>query len=116
MKTTEEIFLSTKEIFKKQAEEALELAINKIYSDFLPHVESDTQSNVYFQSCDWINRYLSGNLREDDFKIDVLSKDIRQKIWNENKEELKFLIQKDIQDRLAFLENKLTATWEHKYF
>lgn len=116
MKTIEQIFLETKAILEKQAAEAMESAIDKVYQDLLPHVESDTQSNVFFQSYDWINRYLAGNLREDDFKIDILAEDVRRKIWDENKEELKALIAKDVQERLAYLEKELRASWEHKYF
>jgi hypothetical protein len=116
MKTTEQIFLETKAVFEQQAVKAMEEAIDKVYQDLLPHVESDTQSNVFFQSYGWINRYLAGSLREDDFKIDILSEDVRKKIWDENKEELKELIAKDVQDRLAYLEKEIRASWEHKYF
>lgn len=116
MKTIEQIFLETKAVLEKQAKDAVEEVIGKIYVDLLPHVESDTQSNVYFQSTDWIRRYLAGTLREDDFKIDILAEDVRRKIWDDNKEELKEFISKDVQERLAYLEKELRASWEHKYF
>lgn len=116
MKTIEQIFLDTKAVFEKQATVAIEEAMDKIYQEYLPHVENDTGSNVYFQSYDWVNRFLSDNLREDDFKIDVLAKDVRKKIWEDNKEELKELISKDVAERLADLERKLVASWQHKYY
>jgi predicted transcriptional regulator len=116
MKTIEEIFLETKVVFEKQAAEAIEEVMDKIYTQYLPHVESDTQSNVYFQSYDWIRKYLSDSLREDDFKIDVLSKDVRDKIWNDHKDELKELITKDVAERLADLEKIHRSDWQHKYY
>ena len=116
MKTIEQIFLETKEILEKQAAEAMASVIDKVYQDLLPHVESDTQSNVYFQSVGWIRRYLAGTLQEDDFKIDILAEEVRRKIWDDNKEELKELITKDVQERLSYLEKELQASWEHKYF
>jgi hypothetical protein len=116
MKTIEEIFLETKIVFEKQAAEAIEEVMDKIYTQYLPHVESDTQSNVYFQSSDWIRKYLSDSLREDDFKIDVLSKDVRDKIWNDHKDELKELITKDVAERLADLEKIHRNDWQHRYY
>jgi len=116
MKTIEQIFLETKATLEQQALSSVQEALDKLYIEYLPYVENDTASNVYFMSTDWIRRYLAGNLREDDFKINILAEDVRRKIWDENKEELKELIAKDVQDRLAYLEKELRASWEHKYF
>lgn len=116
--STEEIFLATKEVFRKQASEAMEEALDKIYTDYLPHVESDTQSNVYFQACDWIRRFISDSLREDDFKIDGLNHscyDVRKKMFQDNKEELTKVIGEDIINRIKDLESRHSFHWEKSY-
>ena len=116
MKTIENIFLETKNIFKEQASQAVEEALDKIYREYLPHVETDTQSNVYFQSTEWIYRYLTDSLREDDFKIDILAADIRRKIWDDNKDELKKLISQDVSERLKELEQEHLSYYQHSYY
>lgn len=115
MKTIEELFLETKLVFEQQAVLAIEEALDKIYQEYLPHVQSDTDSNVIFQSHRWIEKYLSDSLLEDDFKVNIIAKDVRAKIWNDNKEELKKLIHKDVLDRLHVLEERHRDAWEHGY-
>lgn len=118
MPTIEEIFLATKEVFRKQASEAMEEALDKIYTDYLPHCSSDTQSNVYFQACDWIRRFMSDSLREDDFKIDGLNHscyDVRKKMFQDNKEELTKIIGEDIINKIKDLENRHSFHWEKSY-
>jgi hypothetical protein len=104
-KPIEELFLETKEIFAKQAKEAVEEALDKIYTKYLPHVENDTMSNVYFQSWGWLEKFFAGALQDDDMKIDLTrsgwtEKAARQKMYEENKEEIQAAIGRDLQDKI----------------
>ena len=111
-----EVFLATRTIFETQAKEAMELAMDKIYLQYLPHVVSDTETNVYFQTSDWIKRFLSDSLREDGIKI------VAPKEWMfvirygmSIKKNSKELITKDIKDSLKILED-IHKQWQHRYF
>lgn len=113
MATTEEVFLSTKDILAKQIEEATREALDKIYFEYLPHVENDTNSNVYFQTCEWLEAFFDGTLNENDnlVKFDISrrysSEKARQKIYEANKEEIHAAIGRDLQDEIDRLKDNL---------
>ena len=48
--------------FKKDTEALVEDAVTKIYTDLLPHVESDTEYNVQYRSDDVIKNLLAGKV------------------------------------------------------
>lgn len=120
-KDLESVFLHTKEILREQAAKAVDEAIDKIYTDYLPHVESDTNFNVRQQATNWIERFLADSLRDEDVHIDVFSKHsyraeaIRQKIYEDNKEEMIAAIGHDIVERVKTLQDRHSAAWEFKY-
>jgi hypothetical protein len=110
----EKVFLDTKAIFAKQAEEAVQEALDKIYTEYLPHVESDTQFNVYFQTSDWIADFLADRLDSDDVNRHCVHREyghraaeIRQKIYQDNKAEIVELIGKDYEREIQLLKEQL---------
>ena len=113
MATIEEVFASTMEIFKKQAQEALEAALSKAYEDYLPHVENDTYSNVRRLSERWLERFMADKLTEEDLKLDVTSKyswtaeAVRKKMYEENKAEITQSIGVDLQNEIDSLKARL---------
>lgn len=110
----EQVFLNTRTIFEKQAAEAVEQALDKIYTEYLPHVESDTQANVYFQCHDWLYRFFADKLREEDFKVDMLgyqSEAARELMYQKHKEEITQAIGKDLQEKITRLENQLKEAY-----
>lgn len=113
MATIEEVFASTMEIFKKQAQEALEAALSKAYEDYLPYVENDTYSNVRQQSVRWLERFMSDNLGEDDVIVDIAAKHgwtvqtVRNKMYEDNKEEIQKAIGVDLQNEIDSLKARL---------
>jgi tRNA A37 N6-isopentenylltransferase MiaA len=116
MKTTEQIFLETKAIFAAQAAEAMADAMDTIYTQYLPHVESDTQSNQYFQISRWLESFFADSLREDDIKVDLTrlgwcAEQARQKIYEANKQEITEAIGKDWQAEIQSLKEQLNAAY-----
>lgn len=114
MRTTTEIFADTKEILRVQAVTAIDEALHKIYSEYLPHVESDTQSNVYFQTCDWLRKFFEGKLESDDIKMDFggySARAARDVIFDEHKTEILEAIGKDLQDKCDSLQAQLNAAY-----
>lgn len=113
MATIEEVFLSTKEVLAKQIEEATREALDKIYLEYLPHVENDTGSNVYYQTCEWLEAFFDGTLNENDglVKFDISrrysSEKARQKIYEANKEEIQAAIGRDLEDEVNSLKCQL---------
>lgn len=109
MKTIEQVFLDTKEIFKKQAADALD----EIYTSYLPYVENDTCCNVEFRTQDVLERFFSDNLWEGD-KIDLTRYSMRaarDKIFEENKAEIMAAIGKDLAEEVASLKEQLNAAY-----
>jgi hypothetical protein len=120
MTTIEQVFLDTKAIFEKQAAEAMEAVMSKIYSEYLPHIENDNYFNVRTQCRDWLERFMNDSLREDDISIKSVTefysgKDIRAKMFQDNKEELTKIIGKDIVERVYELEQRVAQHWEKRY-
>lgn len=116
MSTTEEIFLHTKEVFAKQATEAINEALERIYTEYLPHVESDTQSNVYFQTCEWLERFFADKLDNDDIKLSLAkhgwnAQYARQKIYEANKAEIIKAIGEDFEAEIQSLKEQLNAAY-----
>lgn len=114
MSNIEKVFLDTKAIFAKQAEEAVQEALDKIYTEYLPHVESDTQSNVYIQTCQWLEDFLADKLDVSDSKksrvvqqYGMRGAEIRQKIYQDNKAEIVELIGKDYEREIQLLKEQL---------
>ena len=112
MKTLEQIFLESKDLFETAARDALD----KVYGEYLPFVESDTMSNVHFRTCDWLERFFSDSLREDDIKIDLTrygwdNEKARQKIYEANKAEITEAIGKDWQAEIQSLKEQLNAAY-----
>lgn len=105
-RSIEDIFLATKDILATQAKEAAEKAIDIIYQEYLPHVESDTCYNVRQEARQWLERFFADSLRDDDMKIDFTvsysfdARKARQKIYEDNKEEIQAAIGKDLQDKI----------------
>ena len=119
-KSIQDIFLETKTIFESQAKVAVQEALDKIYEDYLPHVENDNYFNTRQYARHWILRMMSDGLRQDDIQLweitkEYDAKDIRQKMFQDNKEELTELIGKDIMERLKVLEERYTNDWERRY-
>jgi hypothetical protein len=120
MPTIEQVFLDTKAIFQQQAEAAMEEVMCKIYQEYLPHVENDTCFNVRQQSADWIERFMADKISDEDVKIynikaQYSGKDVRAKMFQDNKEELTKLIGQDIIDRVKDLEERAAQDWERRY-
>lgn len=119
MATIEEVFMSTKEVLAKQIEEATREALDKIYFEYLPHVENDTNSNVYFQTCEWLEAFFDGTLNKKDHlpKFDISrrynSEKARQKIYEANKEEIQAAIGRDLQDEIDKLRLELARSYRH---
>src|SRR6476619_7297603 len=104
MSDIEKVFLDTKTIFQEQAVAAIEEALDKIYREYLPHVESDTQYNVYHQTSNWIEDFLADRLDIDDSNKKMIfntwghrAAEIRQKIYQDNKIEIVELLGKDFE-------------------
>ena len=120
MNPIEQVFLDTKAIFEKQATEALEAAMSKLYADYLPHVEYDNSYNVRQQCRDWLERFMNDSLREDDIELKSVTeyysgKAIRAKMFQDNKEELTKVIGADIVERVQDLEQRVSQEWEYQY-
>jgi len=117
MPTIEEVFLNTKTILTKQVEEAAREAVDKIYLGYLPHVENDTASNVYFQTVEWLTAFFDGTLNDEHVKFDITrrfsSEKARQLIYEANKEEIQAAIGKDLQDKIERLEEQLKQQYEY---
>lgn len=118
MSTIEQIFLDTKAIFAKQAESAIEGALDKIYTEYLPHVESDTYSNVYFQTTSWIADFLADRLGSGDINRHRIATEyghraaeIRQKIYQDNKAEIVELLGRDYEREIQMLKEQLNAAY-----
>ncbi len=120
MATIEELFLATKPLLEKSIQEAVDAAMAKTYEEYLPHVENDTYFNVRQQATQWLMRYLSNSLLEDDIKLNFTSDswdavNIRHKIYEENKEEMQKLIKQDVLTRLQNLQEREAQHWERRY-
>lgn len=117
----EQVFLGTKEIFAKQIQEAAQEALSKLYDEYLPHVESDTYFNVAQKARGLLVRFMSDTLDEHDatmLKLELQpysGKQLRQKMFHDNKEELTKAIGQDIIDRLKELEERQKHSWETCY-
>lgn len=117
MPTIEEVFLNTKEILTKQIEEAVQEAIGQIYYQYLPYVENDTTSNVYFQAYEFIEAFFNDTLGDEHVKFDPTrrfsSEKARQLIYERNKEEIQAAIGKDLQDKIDRLEAQLKEAYRN---
>lgn len=84
-----------KEDAKKALDNLLDDYLNNVYCDIVPEIESDSWSNYRITIMDAFKDYNNKDKREYDFK------EIRQKIYSENKEQ----INKDLdQDNLKKIE------------
>lgn len=121
MSTIEVIFQSTKNIFETQAKEAVQLALDKIYEEYMPFVASDTSFNVAQKARSLLVRFMSDTLDEHDavmLKLELQpysGKELRKKMFQDNKEELTKVIGEDIIDRLKELEERQKHSWETCY-
>lgn len=117
----EQAFLDTKAIFAKQIQDAAQEALDKLYDDYLPHVESDTYYNVAQKARSLLVRFMSDTLDEHDatmLKLELQpysGKELRKKMFHDNKEELTKAIGQDIMDRLKELEERHKQSWETCY-
>ena len=114
MKTLEEIFLETKAVFARQAAEAADEVLDRIYTEYLPHVETDTQSNQYFQICAWLDKFFSGSLNSEDIQVDLSRyscEKARQLIYEANKEEITKKIGEDLQNEIDKLKSELNYAY-----
>lgn len=118
MNNIEQVFLDTKEVFAQQAKEAVEQALDKIYTEYLPHVENDTAANVYFQTSSWIADFLADRLDSDDVnrhriatEYGYRAAEIRQKIYQDNKAEIIELLGKDYEREIEMLKSQLSAAY-----
>lgn len=116
MANIEETFLATRAIFAAQAAEAMEEAMDKIYDEYLPHVENDTAINVYYRTVEWLEKFFEDTLTDNDINIDLTNKyssvKARKKIYEENKEEIIEAIGKDFQAEIQNLKEQLNSAWE----
>lgn len=117
MPTIEEVFQETKTIFERQANEAIHQALDKIYTEYLPHVENDTQANVYYQTVDWLTAFFDGTLNDEHVKFDITrrfsSEKARQLIYEANKEEIQKAIGRDLQDEIDSLQAELESAYRN---
>lgn len=116
----EQVFLDTKEVFAQQIQEAAQEALDKLYDEYLPHVESDTGFNVAQKARDIVIRYMADSLDEHDLtmlnlNVQMYGKELRKKMFQDNKEELTKAIGQDIIDRLKELEERHQHSWETCY-
>lgn len=117
----EQAFLDTKAIFAKQIQDAAQEALDKLYDDYLPHVESDTYYNVAQKARSLLVRFMSDTLDEHDatmLKLELQpysGKELRKKMFQDNKEELTKAIGEDIIDRLKELEERQRYSHEINY-
>lgn len=117
----EQVFLGTKAIFAKQIQGAAQEALDKLYDEYLPHVESDTGYNVAQKARSLLVRFMSDTLDEHDaamLKLELQpysGKQLRQKMFHENKEELTKAIGEDIIQRVQELEERYKSSWEIGY-
>jgi len=120
MKTIEQILEDTKAIFEEQAREAMDKVMTQVYNDYLPHVENDMYYNVRNLAESWIERFMADKLTEDDLSINVdtynfSARDIRQKIWDDQKDTILPQINRDLIERLKQLEEEYQHSWQRKY-
>ena len=70
--TLEENYSEIMERFKKDALAAVSESIDKIHCDIAPHLDSDTDSNVCFQTSEVVTSILSGGFtRVDDNTVEA---------------------------------------------
>lgn len=110
---TEEFFLSTKAIFEKQAQEAMEAVMSKMYDDYLPHVESDTSYNVNQQAENMLQDFLAGrdSYRTKNFITHVYAADVRKAIFEQFRHEIEVELFKDMQNEISNLKASLEAAY-----
>lgn len=117
----EKAFLDTKAIFAKQIKDAAQEALDKLYEEYLPHIENDTYYNVAQKARSLLVRFMSDTLDEHDAKMLKLElqpysgKQLRQKMFHDNKEELTKAIGQDIVYRLKELEERQRYSHEINY-
>jgi hypothetical protein len=113
MPTIEQVFLDTKAIFTAQAKDAMDEAMDKLYSEYLPHVENDTVSNVHFQTYRWLEAFFADSLTGDDMKLDITSKycgkAARAKMFSEHREEFVQALGRDFEAEIEGLKEQLNA-------
>ena len=117
MATIEQILQDTMKIFETQAKEAVEAALSKAYDEYLPHVENDCYFNVRQQAREWLKRFMSDTLRDEDLQLslefvgDYKSRAVRQKIYEENKVEIQEVIGVDLQEEIDTLKSELQQAY-----
>lgn len=120
-KTIEQIFEETSVKFRQQMIDAVEEAIEGVYADYLPHVESDNAFNVAQKARSLLVRFMDDSLDEHDktmLKLELqpyTGKQLRAKMFEDNREELTKLIGEDIIQRVKDLEERVAQNWEVRY-
>ena len=117
----EQVFIGTKAIFAKQIQDAAQEALDKLYEEYLPFVATDNEFNVAQKARSLLLRFMSDTLDEHDATMlkpelqPYSGKQLRQKMFHDNKEELTKVIGQDIIDRLKELEERHKQSWENCY-
>lgn len=117
----EQVFLDTKAIFAKQIQDASQEALDKLYKDYLPHVESDTYYNVSQKARSLLVRFMSDTLDEHDaamLKLELQpysGVELRKKMFHDNELAITREIGIDIVSRVKELEERFSYQWETKY-
>lgn len=96
--------------FKSDMEKAMNECLGKVYVDVLPHIETDAWTN-YREA---LRLELSHEYKYTRFR-EPWAKDLRRAIFVENREELSFLLNQDIIDRIKVLEDQVKEYEQFRY-
>jgi hypothetical protein len=104
--TAEDVYNRFSDRFKKIVEETM----SEVITEYLPHAESDLDSNVYHRSMD----YIAGEFGESTI-YGSMGKRFRQRIFEENKELIIKQLDKDNLEKIAELEEQVNE-WKKAFY
>ena len=108
--------------FVQQMKEAAEKVISDVEVDYLPHVMSDTESNVAWQAADIVQEILRGNFQEYESQWPGITvngvylhltnhNDLATAIYNKAKDKVENAAIKELQSRVNTLEEQLKQAY-----
>lgn len=101
--------------FEGKLKEVAKDAISDVICEYVPYAETDFYSNVEHRTRDWIEDFFNG--KEDEFISNPMlnkyhCKEARQKVFEENKEEIIKLIGEDKEKEIERLKSTIESLQE----
>jgi hypothetical protein len=99
--------------FASELKKLSEKTIGDMVSEYIPYAKTDLDNNAFFKAKEIVEEYLAGNLRPD-----ILSKydyrEVRNKIYEDHKDEIIKAIGVDKDEEIAKLQNTITHLIENR--